>query len=297
MSQKTLDKVAHIKKSIEDNIPEDVVTAEHTATEHWYRHNPSGRLFSSVTTKTGILGNPRLKRWAANLAVEYLDKNWEVISELPKRERKDHHKAAVLSHEDTFRDAGHVGTEGHEVVERYLLKWMETGERPRDIKDFIIGTDTRLWAIARSAERFCIDYEIIPIAAELRVASEKYGFAGTLDSLMMVKTDKGYIFAIVDFKTSNSVDKPEYCMQVSAYRQALNEMTRTDPKKASTGLSPKELLILQLDKKVMKYKLVRVIDRVSAFKAFVQCTKIHDYLNDGLPKITNLKHKKEIFLT
>ena len=32
-------------------------------------------------------------------------------------------------------------------------------------------------------------------------------------------------FALVDWKTSNSIDKADYAMQVSAYKYALREMT------------------------------------------------------------------------
>lgn len=288
MSPKTGNKVAEIRRRIAEHVPADLVTPEHDEYGHKYRHVPTNQVFSSVTTKTSILDNDRLKRWAAKLAVEFIDNNWERINDLKPTEREPYFKAAVLNHEDTLKDAGDIGTQGHGVIERYLLRWIETGKRPDDIRKFIIGEDARLWAIARSAERFCIDFDVIPIASELMVASIRYKYAGTLDSLMMVKKGDKYIFAIVDWKTSNSIDKPEYAMQVAAYWQALYEMT---------GLRPSELIIVQLDKDKMKYNCARVVERPKSFRAFKHVSAVYDYINDGVSKIYPFSPKKETFLT
>lgn len=288
MSAKTSEMVTHIRKTIAERIPSDLVVPEHDEYGHKYRHLPTNQVFSSVTTKTGILDNDRLKRWAARLTVEYIDRNWELINSCDKEKREAHFKAAILNHEDTLKDAGDIGTQGHGVVERYLNRWIETGERPDDIRRFILGQDARLWAIARSAERFCIDFDVIPIVSELMVCSIKHKYAGTMDSLMLVKKGDKYIFAIVDWKTSNSIDKPEYAMQVAAYWQALYEMT---------GLRPSELIIVQLDKEKMKYTCARIIDRPKSFRAFKHVCQVYDYINDGVSKIYPFSPKKEVFMT
>lgn len=283
---------------------------------------PTNTVFDSVTTKTAILDNPRLKRWAANLAVQYIDRNWNIIASAQNRD--DHYKAAVLAHEDELQDAGDIGTQGHGAIERWLKRWIDTNIQPEDIRKFILGDDARLWAITRSAEMFANDFGIIPIASELLVASPRHGYAGTLDCLAVLLKErtpgmkemfgshscdwgvpdiKAYrtkywqcshckkivepILSIVDWKTSNSIDKPEYAMQVSAYWQALAELT---------GVRPREIIIVRLDKEKAKYEVVRVQDRPAAFRAFKHTTKVYDWMNNGVSKLLPYSPKKEIYL-
>lgn len=277
--------VADIQTIIAERVPPNLVVPEHDEYGHKYRHTPTNQVFSSVTTKTGILENPRLKRWASRIAVEYLDRNWNVINDT---NREEHYKAATLAHEDELRDAGDIGTRGHEAIERYLKQWISTGKKPKDVTSFIVGEDSRLWAITRSAEQFFNDYEVTPIASELRVCSVKYKYAGTLDSLFYIKKEGKDIFCIVDFKTSNSIEKPEYAMQVAAYRKALWEMT---------GLRPQELLIMQIDKDKKKYNLARIVDQFAAFSAFRHVSAVYDYINSGISIFYPFSPKKQIFLT
>ena len=304
--------VQEIRKIVQEKCADNLVVPEHDHTGHHYRYLKTNKVYDSVTTLNGILESKRLKRWSANMAVQYIDRNWNIIN---KDNKNDHYKAAVLAHEDVLHDAGDIGTQGHKVVEKYLLKWIETDRKPEDIRKFIVGTDSRLWAITRSAEMFINDFEIIPIAAEINVASEKYEYAGQLDCLAILikETKQGSkafckhnygkfrskywkcsecgrivepVFSIVDWKTSNSIDKPEYAMQVAAYYQAFYEMTR---------LRPKEIVIVQLDKYKAKYKVVRVNNRPQAFRTFAHVAKVYKWLNDGVTKLYPYTPKKDIF--
>lgn len=300
--------VENIQQLLSAKIPANLVVPEHTIDAHYYRHTVTNQLLASVTTKCGILDSPHLKKWAANLAVEHIDKNWDIIT---PQNKADIFKAAVLAHEDQFHDAGDVGTQGHGIVEEYLKEWMATGVRPADIRTFIKGTDVRLFAITRSAEMFCRDFDAVPIASELFVCSLRHRFAGTLDSLMLIsrviekgktpgcqhdywsvpeklyhercmKCDQKIVkeFALVDWKTSNDIDKVEYAMQVSAYWYALWEMT---------GLKPKHIIIVRLDKKYAKYEVMRVVNKVTAFRAFKNAAKVWEWLNDGEEKLSPLR--------
>jgi len=308
--------VAELRKIVKEKLPPSLVIPEHDHLGHHYRFVPTNKVYDSVTTKTSILENPRLKRWAANLAVQYIDRNWKTITS----ENKDnHYKVAVLAHEDELQDAGDIGTQGHHAIERYLKRWIDTNIQPDDIRKFILGEDARLWAITRSAEMFIKDFEMIPIASELYVASARHEYAGQLDCLAVllkeysdgnkphdcIKWDVPKslktkywqcgecnkivqpILSIIDFKTSNSVDKPEYAMQVSAYYYALKELT---------GLKPKELIILQLDKDKAKYNVVRIQDKYSAFLAFKHVGKVYSWINNGISKLLPYSPKEEIFL-
>lgn len=312
--------VLELRRLIAEKIPKSLIVPEHDHMGHHYRYLPTNQVFDSVTTKGGILDNPRLKRWAANLAIQYIDRNWNIIAS--SQNRDNHYKAALLAHEDTLQDAGDIGTQGHGAIDRYLIRWIETGEQPADIRDFIVGEDARLWAITRSAEMFMNDFEMVPIASECFVASPRHQYAGTLDCLAYLLKDKqpgielpsavkhkcewgqpcknsrywkcGHcervvepILAIVDFKTSNSIDKPEYAMQVAAYHYALKELT---------GLNPKELVILQLDKYKAKYNTALVQDRYSAFRTFKHVCNVYDWLNNGISKTLPYTRKKEVYI-
>jgi len=276
--------VEQIQAIIAEKIPDGIIVPRHDDDGHKYEYTPTGIVYPSVTTKLGIIDNPRLKRWAARLAVEYIDRNWDIVPQ----NRDAHYNAAILAHEDELKDAGGIGTQGHGIIEQYLLRWLKTGEKPPDIRTFIFGEDARLWAITRSCEAFINDFNAVPVASELLVASQRYGFAGTLDSLLMIQKDDKQIFAIGDWKSSNDIHKPEYAMQVAAYWQALWEMT---------GLRPSELLIVRLDKLKMKYEVLRVTDRPAAFKAFKHASALYDYMNSDMSCLYPFNPKKETFMT
>lgn len=319
---------SEIKAIIAEKIPQGIVMAEHTETAHYYRHMPSDQKFASVTTKGGILDAPHLKKWAAGLAAEHV---LEVVcaNGVPQtdEERELLRKAATMRHQTIFEDAGDIGTVGHGFVDEFLQDWMKTGIKPNGIVQYVNHSDSRAYAIARSAELFMEEWEVEPIASELLVASVKYKFAGTLDSLMMVTrvTQKGSgdcenqttidgskaahdywsistsnpgrmkcvncgrkiekEFALVDWKTSNSIDKVEYAMQTSAYWQALKEMA---------GLMPKKIYIVRLDKKQSKYEIRLVTNRAAAFRAYTYVTKIYDWLHDGTEKVSPVGKRERV---
>lgn len=307
---------AEYRRIIAEKIPEGLVIPLHDEFGHRYQHVPTGMTVRSVTTKAGILDSPHLKMWAAGTTVEFIDKNWEVIVSADKQQREGLFKQARMVHQDVFRDAGNIGTQGHEAVERYLLDWMLNGKPRADIRQFIDGKDGRLFAIARSAEQFCKDFDAEPVASELLVASVKHKVAGTLDGMMIVskvikKGDESVrtldgepchhptwwqlstrdnhlrecrdcgkrvrrILALIDWKTSNSIDKPEYAMQVSAYWYAFAEMT---------GIKPEEILIVRLDKDRCKYEVRCVTNRVRAFSAYKHTAAVYDWLTDRKDKL------------
>lgn len=304
-----------IRAIIAEKLPTGIVLPEHTDSFHFYRYTPINELYGSVTRKTGILNAPHLKAWAARLAIEHIDKNWDRITPENKEEV---FKAAVMAHVDYFHDAGDVGTEGHGIVDAYLRSWMDGTKLP-DIRTIAsIQNDVRALAVSRSAELFCRDFEAYPIASELRLAHPKYKYGGTLDSLMMVRkvvqgeqwkctlpehyfapevgnpnvkvcpgcgTIKEWVFCLVDWKSSNSVNKVEYAMQTTAYYEALNYLTRVNPRVYLTGLAPKEILIVKLDKRYAKYEVMRVLDRKETFKMFLHCSAVDEWLHNDKLKL------------
>ena len=178
--------IKEIRQLISEKVPEGLIVPAHTENAHYYRHTPSGKLFSSVTTfMQGIVANPNLQVWSAKLAVDNLvDKlitNRSLLDDNVAIE--DLKKQSIRVHKDTFEDAGGIGTVGHKTVEEYNKEWIETGVRPTDIARFLVGKDVRESAILRSAIEFYNDYYYLPIVSELLVCNLKDGYAGTLDCL------------------------------------------------------------------------------------------------------------------
>ncbi len=93
----------------------------------------------------------------------------------------------------------------------------------------------------------------------------------------------------MDWKTSNSIkNKTEYALQVSAYKQALRELT---------GLIPKKLWVIRLDKKTGMYEKGIITDARKAIRAYEYISKIYEYLNDGEEKLPiEVKEKKVLEL-
>lgn len=190
-----------------------------------------------------------------------------------------------------------------------------------------LSVDGRLYAIARSAELFMRDFDVEPVASELLVASVKHKLAGTLDGMAIVSKvlKKGAdvtnlfgecgcphqtwwslstrnnqlvecrdcgkrvkrVLALLDWKTSNSIDKAEYAMQVSAYWYAFAEMT---------GIKPEEILVVRLDKERAKYEVRRITDKVKAFRAYKNTAAVYDWLTDGKEKLVDVNSKERVTL-
>jgi hypothetical protein len=68
--------IEEIRQLISEKVPEGLIVPAHTENAHYYKHTPSGKLFSSVTTfMQGIVANPNLQVWASKLAVDNFVEN------------------------------------------------------------------------------------------------------------------------------------------------------------------------------------------------------------------------------
>jgi len=310
----------NIKAIIKDKIPEGLVVAEHTDTEHYYRHTGVDELYHSVTTKSGILSSPYLQKWAASMTARFIDsslipcvhqhgeslKNYWIL----EKDKDEVLENAKLAHEDYFHKAGKIGTESHEVIERYVKELIDSPKNHPSIERFYEppqeDIDTIL-TITKNAISFLKDYNIIPLACEMKVASVKHKYGGTVDLIALkprttrrgnkdceqhewmlysyLKDDsvthqyehcfkcdekRKWELTMIDWKTSNSIHKPEYAMQIAAYKYAFHEMT---------GLKIKNTFIVKLDKKTPNYTLAAVINTNKAFIAFRNLSKVYEYIN------------------
>lgn len=259
-----------VLKIIEEKVS-GVWVAEHDEFGHHYRNSKTGGLVDSVTTKN-LLPKDKLVPWAARQAVDWLvaDKNrYEAI----QNGDKDVLNAAVLQYADVRDAAGSIGHLAHDAIERYILKWMQDDSKPKDIKFFIDkNADPRVFAVARAGEQVFSKRDVVPLATELLVGSDKYNAAGTLD--MLVMTPRGEI-EVWDWKSSNHVND-FYACQAAAYKAFFEEMT---------GLKVSQCRIFKLDKNSDRFKEYIVPDEEAAFEAFIHMSKVYDWFRNRESKL------------
>lgn len=311
------DKAEEIRNIIKEKLPDGSIVAEHTPTEHFYRCNifDGAPLYNSVTTKTSVISEGYLKGWAVNTAINHIRNNQNRLTtdfEQVLAEAKEQHK-------DIFTQAGDLGTEVHDAVENYINDWIKKREQPENIRDYIDDyADPRVMSGVLAAEKFFQDNMIIPIWSELLVGSEKLQVAGTLDFLALVGkvikpakkegereyyqvklTAKDgvylecintgerikYELSIIDWKTSNSIDKPHYVLQVSTYSKCFSELI---------NINPKRHIVVRLDKQTANYDSVELEpDQVrKAIKSYkLGINVLYEFLNSNEAKLVIKKQR------
>lgn len=267
-----MSKIDEIKVIIKAKVA-GIWVPEHDVSGHRYRNTQTGHLQRSVTTKLGVLNKPHLIKWAVRMGVEWLEKEDRFMKLGNEHWRDEMVTGAQLAHIDVRDEAGGVGHQAHDIIERYINEWIASGTRPEDIRTFAdpSKTDPRAVASSRAVEAMFVKHNVVPIASELLVGNLKYS-AGTLDFLCFWEGK----LALLDWKTSNAVDKINYPLQVSAYTKFFQEMT---------GLKIKVVKIIHLSKDYDKFELWRVLKIDLAYKAFKNVCAIYDWMNSNDEKI------------
>jgi len=268
-----------IRKQI-DKYVSGKIEADHGVWGHEYIL-PSGKRVKSVTSKL-IIEKPHLRKWAVVKGVEWMEKEdrFNKLKTADDTYRKELLTGASLAHTDIRDEAGFVGTSAHNIIEEYLKVWIDTGSQPSDIRKFAPkGTDPRAIAAIRSAERLFTKHDVLPVATEMLVGTDKWGgIAGTLD-LLAFFGDKLYVS---DWKTSNAV-ADDYAIQVSAYMYAFLDMTQHRIPVAGCNL-------VKLSKDYDKIELYDIPYPTRAFRAYKNISGVYDWLENKKKKL--VKHKK-----
>lgn len=270
--------ITKLRKQIKDAVPQDrlqLLPGEF----HVYTDPQTGVLFKSVTTKLKIISNPIFTGWRMNRALEKYD---QLIDQIKSGElsQEEAIKIAKAYPEEVFEKAGQRGTLAHGYVNQYLTDWMATNQRPQSAISYIDGSkgnpqeeDFAIWSAVRSFEDWVNQSGFIPLASEIRVWSVKYQEAGTLDAIGLIGDD----LVLVDFKTSNSIDREDYWLQVACYYQCFKELT---------GLKCKYAMIVKLDKEQGKYDPPTIIkDLGKRFLDYKAVSKVYDVIQ----KVRDLK--------
>lgn len=189
---------------------------------------PDAATYLSVTTILDQLDKPGLRYWFRNAAIDalldmYEGRNpagaYELRDGSERIETTDRRKVRAyvgsrMYRRDGARSATQLGTDVHDALEA----WAIDGARP--------GADAVVSGYLDVVERdffqaFRPTYE----AAEMTVVHETWGYAGTLDAIVVIDGKR----FVVDYKTSdvdlddrgkNKGPYPEAALQVAAYRHA-----------------------------------------------------------------------------
>lgn len=165
--------------------------------EKAHRYYWGGEPVPSVTTILGRLSKPALIQWAANMAVDHLLAN------------PQDHDGARKAHTVKRDTAADVGTVVHEYA---------AGQLRKDEQVILLPPDPQVLRAADALRVWLSEHEVVPLAIERRVLSQRYGYAGTTDFFGHVDGK----LCVLDFKTGGGI-YDEMWLQTAAYEVALRE--------------------------------------------------------------------------
>lgn len=210
-----------------------------------YYKNQAGKRLQSVTTIIKHLGwNARvLMKWANKQGLKGVDI-------------------------DQYKPEADVGTICHYLAECYaksimpnLTKIPEETQVEKDYKkDVVERAQTAFLGFVDWVSRTDPKW----VSNELKLVSEKYQFAGTIDAVALVNGT----LTLIDFKTSKGVYSDHY-IQVSAYRELLREH----------NFDIKDVLLLQFDKETGNFMPHVIPEEIltPAWEVFQMCQKLTPY--------------------
>jgi len=193
------------------------------ASSRWYVDplDPDSRYESVTTILSRAESLPWLAAWAAKLAAEYVAANLDELLTLHASEGPGAVVGIVKEQARIRRELkADIGTHQHDVLEALLL------DAPMpDIPEHLIGVEIEGErvdhdAISDGLLAFITDFDVTPVLAEATVASDLYGYAGTLDLVaQMGRPPLPHLRRLlIDCKTG--VLKHHARAQLAAYRRA-----------------------------------------------------------------------------
>ena len=177
----------------------DKARVETSEGRHYY--DEAGRRYVSVTTAIGGgLPKNQLGKWASKYAAEHAASNLERFLTMRKSDVIAEIKDSPWAYARARAD---LGGRVHEAVENYLLN-LGGGQPENELAPYLLQFG-----------RFLSEWQPKVEAAEMVVYSERYGYAGTLDSIMVIDGER----VVLDVKTGSGVYR-EASVQLAMYRAA-----------------------------------------------------------------------------
>ncbi len=211
----------------------------------------------SVSSALQAVAKPALIGWARETALQAVrqlllegaeEEPWllrapETVDDLVARAR-----SLAVARRD---QAAQMGTALHRLIEEHI--W---GREPSVPPPLAAAYDAYLaW------ER---ETDMTVLLAELPIYSRQYGYAGTIDAIGL----RGDALVALDWKSTGGI-YVEHALQVSAYAQALEEMT---------GLTVQEAWVVRLAKEQPRFEARRIRDWRRAFEGFLAALTLWRHL-------------------
>lgn len=182
---------------------ERVDTVRNGKKSHYYKIDGK-RAIGVTTALNGIPKQDFLIPWAARRVAEFAVDNYDLFGSMLGAGGRGPTVKFLTDVPPQERDAAaDRGTEIHALAEQYVRG--DEIDVPDELMPYVLGF-----------VQYINDFNPTPVHNELVVASRKYCYAGTLDSIEEIP---GYGRCLVDWKTGSGI-YGEYVLQVAAYRYA-----------------------------------------------------------------------------
>jgi len=215
-----------IRQKLEKN-KEIILTGDHR-----YIHPTSGKELMGATSVVSLLPKEWLAAWGAKEAVKKLGFYDLESNENKKKLEEIKQSIAEMSVEDYYQllveakkafsvkstEAKDLGTEGHELIEKYIKWKMDEGEKPEVPESLKFVNELFNWLEENVAEY---------IASEAIVCDLDRDIGGKIDFLGKLKDDTDGL-TIIDFKFANQIDA-SYYLQLAGYIYMLRCMGINPP--------------------------------------------------------------------
>jgi hypothetical protein len=187
---------------------------------HRYKIEGKRTYLPSVTSVTGVIDKSRpLILWATRLTAKYLKKYLEdsSVNKFTSEELIPIIDEAVINYKDVQDEALGVGTQAHDWAEQFALAQINGSDIPT-------VPDNATDELLNSINGFIDWYDknnVKFLEVERMVYSKSLEYVGIFDAVAEVNGKK----CLIDYKTSKSINYPEYVFQISAYIHAYEEET------------------------------------------------------------------------
>ena len=218
----------------------------------------------SVTTILGILDKPAIGPWMVKVALEHIRSN---------KDRLEGHgletvlEEARTAHKKESEKAKNIGSEVHDIIEKYLVKMKPTYSanhgfvgytREGEEVEFMLELESA--ACFNAFRNWHNSNRVEVLELEKALYNLEYGFAGRCDFIGMVNGKK----TILDWKTSKAV-YDEYRYQVGAYALCEPDV--------------EQIQVLRLDKETGEYNLKDFSNRIEqSKKAFAKLVDVYYHM-------------------
>lgn len=229
-----------------------------------------GEYYPRITTILDAAAKPQLVAWKVRTALERAKQElskWNGQTIQLTQEWIDALIAeAAKEPEKVAGEAADIGTRTHEAIDKIIR-----GQEPEIDHEIEPGVNAFLEWHSTSG------IKLEP--GEIKVASKRYGYAGTMDGIGR----RGKDLVLLDWKTSSGIYGGSYAWQLAAYANAWEEMT---------GEAAKEAWVVRFSKdpegelekrrakdpnaKIIYCEAKRIANIGLAFEAFLACKGIYD---------------------